>query len=82
MVLCYTCIVNPQTRKLLAVHLSEIEDEAGNVLDLLTTLRAHAWREDKDAGQEALAELTIALEHLQSHVQHAIPILQEQLDLP
>ncbi len=66
---------------LLATHLSEIEDEARNILELLTTLRAHAWREDENAGQETLAELTISLEHLQGHVQHAIPILQEQLDL-
>ena len=66
---------------LLAMHLSEIEDEARNILEMLTVLRAHAWREDENAGQETLAELTISLEHLQSHLHHAIPILQKQLDL-
>jgi len=66
---------------LLAMHLSEIGDEAKNILELLTVLRAHAWREDEDAGQETLTELTISLEHLTGHVQHAIPILQEQLDI-
>lgn len=66
---------------LLGMHLSEIEEEARNILELLTVLRAHAWREDENAGQETLAELTIALEHLQGHVEHAVPILQEQLDL-
>lgn len=66
---------------LLGVHLSEIEEEASNILELLTVLRAHAWREDEEAGQDTLAEMTIALEHLQGHVEHAVPILQEQLDL-
>jgi hypothetical protein len=66
---------------LLGMHLSEIEEEARNIMELLPVLRAHAWREDEDVGQETLAELTISLEHLNGHVQHAIPILQEQLDL-
>lgn len=66
---------------LLGMHLSEMEEEARNILELLTVLRAHSWREDENAGQETLAELTIALEHLQGHVEHAVPILQEQLDL-
>lgn len=66
---------------LLSMHLSELEEEARNILELLTVLRAHAWREDIEAGQETLAELTIAVEHLQGHVEHALPILQEQLDL-
>lgn len=64
-----------------AMHLSEIEQEADNVLDLLTSLRAHAHHQDVVAGQETLAELTIALEHLFHHVQEVLPGLQEQLDL-
>jgi hypothetical protein len=66
---------------LLAMHLSEIEEEANNALDLLTSLRAHAFRHDAEAGQEALAELTIALEHLLHHAQAVLPGLQKQLDL-
>ena len=66
---------------LLGMHLSEMEEEARNILELLTVLRAHAWREDENAGQETLAELTIVLEHLQGHVEHAVPVLQEQLAL-
>ncbi len=66
---------------LLAMHLSEIEDEAGNILDLLTTLRAHTFRGDSSAGQESLAELTIALEHLAQHLHEALPQLQKQLEL-
>jgi hypothetical protein len=67
--------------KLMAMHLSEVEDEAGNVLDLLTMIRAHAYRGDVQAGQESLAELTIALEHLFHHTQQVLPDLQKQLDL-
>lgn len=67
--------------KLMAMHLSEVEDEAGNVLDLLTLIRSHAYRGDVQAGQESLAELTIALEHLFHHIQRLIPDLQKQLDL-
>ncbi|HRJ44500.1 MAG: hypothetical protein KJZ86_13285 [Caldilineaceae bacterium] len=66
---------------LLGMHLSEIEEEAENILETLSVLRAYAWREDENAGQETLAELTISLEHLLGHVQHAVPILQEELDL-
>lgn len=66
---------------LLAMHLSEIEGEANNILDLLTSLRAHAYRKDVEAGQESLAELTIALEHLLHHAQEALPDLQRQLSL-
>jgi hypothetical protein len=47
---------------LTAMHLSEIEEEANNVLDLLTTLRSHAYRQDVAAGQESLAELRIILQ--------------------
>jgi hypothetical protein len=66
---------------LLAMHLSEIEDEAGATLDLLTTLRSHAYRGDKEATQEALAELAIALEHLLHHVHEALPGIQKELNI-
>jgi hypothetical protein len=66
---------------LLAMHLAEIEEEAGNVLDLLTALRAHTYRGDAAAGEEALAELTIALEHLGHHLNEALPDLQKQLTI-
>ncbi len=66
---------------LLAMHLSEIEEEAGNALDLLTELRAHTYRGDAQAGQESLAELTIALEHLAHHLSAALPDLQKQLNI-
>lgn len=66
---------------LTAAHLQEIEEEAENVLDLLTVLRTDAYRTDADSAQETAAELTIALEHLQSHIQALLPILQNQLGL-
>ncbi len=67
--------------EILAAHLSEIESEAEALLDLLTTVRAHARRDDTEATQEALAELVIALEHLLHHAQAALPGLQTGLDL-
>lgn len=66
---------------LLAMHLFEIEEEAGNALNLLTALRAHTYRGDAAAGEEVLAELTIALEHLAHHLNEALPDLQKQLNI-
>lgn len=66
---------------LLAMHLSEIEEEAENILDLITILRSHSYRSDSEATQEALAELTIALEHSLHHIQEALPVLQQHLDI-
>ena len=66
---------------LLTMHLTEIEEEADNVLDLLTLTRAHAHRSDAVAGQEALVELSVALEHLLHHAQEAVPALQRELDI-
>jgi hypothetical protein len=67
--------------KLNAVHLQEIEGEAENVLELLTVLRTDTYRNDETAAQETAAELTIALEHLQHHIQELLPSLQKPLDL-
>lgn len=64
-----------------AMHLQEIEEEAENLLDLLTVLRTDTYRADAATAQETAAELTIALEHLQSHIQALLPQLQKQLDL-
>ncbi len=66
---------------MLGMHLAEIEEEADNVLDLLIVVRANARAGDPAAGQETLAELTIALGHLLHHVQEAVPLLQKELDL-
>ena len=66
---------------LLAMHLSEIEVEAGTTLDLLTVLRSHAYRGDGEATQEALAELAMALEHLQHHISEALPDIQKGLNI-
>lgn len=64
-----------------ALHFSEMETEAENVLDLLTVLRTHTYQADGDGAQETAAELVIALEHLQHHVQALLPQLQQQLHL-
>lgn len=66
---------------LLSMHLSEIEEEAENVLDLLTVLRSDAHRSDRDSAQESAAELVITLEHLLYHIHELLPQLQKQLDI-
>ncbi|MFN8490639.1 MAG: hypothetical protein U0350_23820 [Caldilineaceae bacterium] len=67
--------------KMLGMHLSEIEEESDHILDLLTVVRVNARTGDAEAGQETLAELTVALGHLLHHVREATPLLQKQLDL-
>ncbi|HRQ41032.1 MAG TPA: hypothetical protein PLD25_24210 [Chloroflexota bacterium] len=66
---------------LAAMHLQEIESEAEKLLELLTVLRTDSYRADASGAQETAAELTIALEHLQHHIQQLLPVLQKQLDL-
>ena len=64
-----------------AMHLTEIEEEAVNFLDQLTTFRAHARHEDPAAAQEALVEISLALQHLANHVQAVTPILDQELGI-
>jgi hypothetical protein len=66
---------------ILAMHLSEIEEEAENVLELLTVLRNDARHRDQNQAQETAAELTIALEHLEHHVRELLPRLQQHLEI-
>ncbi len=66
---------------LLGMHLAEIEEELGNIFELLTTLRVRARCNLVAEGQDALVELTTSLEHLTHHAQEAIPMLNKQLDL-
>jgi len=70
-----------QDPSMLGMHLSEIEEEADNVLDLLTVVRTYAHTGDAEAGQVTLAELTVALGHLLHHAQEALPLLEKQLDI-
>jgi hypothetical protein len=67
---------------LLAMHLTEIEGEAENWLDLFTIIRSHTYRGDNSAVVETLAEVTISMEHLRDHIQQALPKLQKGLDIP
>lgn len=64
-----------------AMHLQEIESEAENVLELLAVLRAATYRTDAVSVEETVAELTIALEHLQHHIQELLPSLQKLFHL-
>jgi len=55
---------------LLSMHLNEIEEEAENVLDLLTVLRSDAYHSDRDSAQESAAELAITSIHPISVLTH------------
>ena len=66
---------------LLAMHLTEIEEEADRALDLLIALRAHARNHETEAAEEGLAELAISLSHLQHHVEGALPTMERQLGI-
>jgi hypothetical protein len=66
---------------ILAMHISEIEEEAENVLELLAVLRNDARHRDQTQAQETAAELTIALEHLEHHVRELLPRLQQHLEI-
>lgn len=66
---------------LMAMHVGEFEEEAENVLQLLTIMRAAARQEDATAAQDTAAELVIALEHLAHHLNEFLPPLRAKLDL-
>jgi hypothetical protein len=66
---------------LVAMHLTEIEEESVNFLDQLTAFRAHARHEDAAAAQEALVELSLSLQHIADHIQAVTPILDEELGI-
>ncbi len=68
-------------QNLVAMHFSEIESEAENVLELLTVLRNNAYHHDRTEAQATAAELTIALEHLAHHVGELLPYLQTLLEI-
>jgi hypothetical protein len=66
---------------LTAMHLNEIEAEAINFLDQLTTFRAHARHHETTAAQEALVEISVALQHMANHIQAMIPLLESELGI-
>jgi len=66
---------------LLAMHAGEFEQEAENVLQLLTVMRALARQEDSAGTQDTAAELVIALEHLAHHLNELLPALRARLEL-
>jgi septation ring formation regulator EzrA len=69
----------PAEAHLMAMHLTEIEEETNNFLDQLTAFRAHARHEDPVAAQEALVEISLALQHIADHLQAVTPMLDREL---
>jgi hypothetical protein len=66
---------------LIAMHLTEIEEEAINFLDQLTVFRAHARHQDFDAAQETMVEISLSLQHIADHIRAVTPILDHELDI-
>lgn len=71
----------PNQANLTAMHLLEIEEETVNFLEQLTAFRAHARHQDPVAAQEALVEISLALQHMADHIQAVTPILDLELDI-
>lgn len=76
-----TAIGFEEDADLMAMHVGEFEEEAENVLELLTVLRVDAREKDGTYAQGTAAELVIALEHLAHHLGELLPRLQKQLDI-
>jgi hypothetical protein len=66
---------------LVAMHLTEIEEETANFLDQLTVFRAHARHQDSVAAQEAMVEISLSLQHIADHIQAVTPILDRELEI-
>ncbi|MEW5958327.1 MAG: hypothetical protein AB1801_11415 [Chloroflexota bacterium] len=66
---------------LVAMHLTEIEEEGVNFLDQLTAFRAHARHRDSVAAQETMVEISVALQHLADHIQAVTSILDRELGI-
>jgi hypothetical protein len=66
---------------LMAMHLTEIEEEAANFLDYLTAFRAHARHQDSAAAQETMVEISLSLQHIADHIQAVTPILDRELGI-
>ncbi len=66
---------------LVAMHLTEIEEEAGNFLDQLTAFRAHARHQDSAAAQEAMVEISLSLQHMADHIRATTLVLDHELGI-
>jgi hypothetical protein len=66
---------------LVAMHLTEIEEEAINFLDQLTAFRAHARHQESVAAQETMVEISLSLQHIADHIRAAAPILDRELGI-
>lgn len=66
---------------LAAMHMSEIEEEASDLLDLLITLRVNGREDDRERAELTAVDLSVSLSHLLHHIQELLPLLEKQLDI-
>ena len=71
----------PNQANLVAMRLTEIVEETVNFLDHLTAFRAYARHQNSIAAQEAMVEISLALQHIADHIQAAVPILDGELGI-
>ncbi len=71
----------PKQANLVAMHLTEIEEETVNFLDNLTAFRYCARHQNSIAAQEAMVEVSLALQHIADHIRAAVPILDGELEI-
>jgi len=76
-----TQTISSEQVNLIAMHLTEIEEEAAHFLDQLITFRAYARQNDSVAAQETLVEISLALQHIADHIQTVAPLLDEELGI-
>jgi hypothetical protein len=70
-----------QDYHLVAMHLTEIEDEALNFLDELTAFRTYARHYNLTAAQTSLVEISLALQHIANHIPILTSILNRELGI-
>jgi hypothetical protein len=63
------------SKNLITMHLTEIEEEAKQLLNLLLEFRAWARQGELELADERLAEIYVSLSHLANHTQAIMPLL-------
>lgn len=71
----------PEQAESIAMHLTEVEEETAHFLDQLIAFRAHARQGDSAAAQEAMVEISLALQHIANHIQTVTPLIDKEVGI-